>query len=585
MSSNAMSIGFELTDLKDNTKTYLSPINSINPSLSKKSADQNSVSFKKGNLKAKIQNMKPHLKGQYRSFFAKLVTYTSGFLISSAYMDPGNYSVNVNTGAQNQYALLTVIFLSSCIAVFLQSLCIKLGSVTGMDLAKNCKKNCNKYINFILWMFAQTAIICTDIAEVIGTSIALNILLKIPLYGGVLLTSFDIMLVLIFFRPGGSNSLKIFKVYEFCVAILVIGVAICFAIQLGYLPQGTSVRQIFKGFIPTHALFENDGILNSTSVLGATVMPHSLYVGSSIVLYRLLKYDISKGNFDENDLEVNQSHNTADDVEVTVVDQLETGNGSCSNAVHPTATTKQTIETTASKDQANISENEVPPKLPKENEISEFDIVNSMYAGYKPSIAAINYCIKSSIIELAVTLMTVALFVNCAIIIVAGATLYGSAEATGASIYTIHDLLSKSLSKTVGTVFIIALLLSGECAGMLCAHASCVLDGHLNKQLSNVWQKRLATRGISIIPALVVSLVVGKAGINKTLNVTQVILSVLLPFITLPIFYFTSRSKYMTVVENGVTKDYSNNWITIFLCVIIWVFISTLNMYMIVESA
>jgi len=286
----------------------------------------------------------------------------------------------------------------------------------------------------------------------------------------------------------------------------------------------------------------------------------------------MIKYDIEKGNFKENDIEKNN------------LNQKDTAENENDMEIHKEQVIVPKLKLMNTNTSPGSEENEIFVNLPEENIINEYDISNSLYTGYKPSIGAIDYCLKSSAIEMTIILMSVALFVNAAIVIMAGATLYGSAEAAGASIYTIHNLLSSTLSKAVGTIFIVALLLSGECASMLCAQASCILDGHLKSRLANVWQTRLVIRSISIVPALIISLVVGKSGINKALNITQVILSVILPFISLPIFYFTSRKKYMVVVENGIEKDYTNNWLTIFVCVVVWVFITVLNIYMIIQS-
>jgi metal iron transporter len=167
---------------------------------------------------------------------------------------------------------------------------------------------------------------------------------------------------------------------------------------------------------------------------------------------------------------------------------------------------------------------------------------------YRPSLRAIRGCMKYSIIELALSLFTFALFVNSSILIVAGASLYNTPSATDdADLFGIYNLLSSSISKAAGTVFALALLLSGLSAGIVCTMAGqMVSEGMLNWSI-RPWLRRLITRSISIIPSIVIAGAVGKEGLNKTLTASQVVLSVILPFVSAPLVYFTCRNRYMTV--------------------------------------
>lgn len=174
-----------------------------------------------------------------------------GFMISVAYMDPGNYSTDVSAGANFRFDLLFVVFLSNCIAVYLQSLAIKLGTVTGRDLAQVSRDELPRWVNLVLYALAEIAIIATDIAEVIGTAVALNILLKIPLIAGVLITIIDVLIVLMAYRPG--NSMHLVHIFEYGVALLVFAVVICFAIQLSRIPS-VPVGEVFRGYIPSSGL-------------------------------------------------------------------------------------------------------------------------------------------------------------------------------------------------------------------------------------------------------------------------------------------------------------------------------------------
>ena len=177
---------------------------------------------------------------------------------------------------------------------------------------------------------------------------------------------------------------------------------------------------------------------------------------------------------------------------------------------------------------------------------------------YRPSLAAIKHCMKYSIIELGISLSTFALFVNSAILIVAGASLYGIEDAQDPSLFSIYDLLVSSIGPAAGTLFVLALLLSGMSAGIVCTIAGqMVSEGALNWTISP-WLRRLITRSIAITPSIIIAGAVGKEGLDAALNGSQVALSVALPFISAPLIYFTSRNKYMTVNNNrntAITED------------------------------
>lgn len=243
--------------------------------------------------------------------------------------------------------------------------------------------------------------------------------------------------------------------------------------------------------------------------------------------------------------------------------------------------------------------------------LQEYDVKAGLYEAsadsdsekqpYIPSLRAINYCLKYSIAELAISLFTFAMFVNSAILIVAGASLSNTDSASGADLFGIYNLLSSSIAPAAGTIFALALLLSGISAGIICTIAGqMVSEGALNWTLSP-WLRRLITRSISITPSIIIAGAVGKDGLSAALNGTQVALSVVLPFVSAPLIYFTCRNKYMTVREPGagsnvigldeVGEDLSspeiregsgrtkmrNNWVTAAFAVIIWVVIAAMN--------
>jgi len=292
------------------------------------------------------------------------------------------------------------------------------------------------------------------------------------------------MAILFFYDPSGS--MRGLRAFEFLVIVLVLAVVVCFCIQLSLL-QDTSVGEVFRGYLPSGVLIEQNALYQACGILGATVMPHSLYLGSGIVQARLFDFDKQSGL--------------------------------------------------------------LPPTPRVDSAVSSVnaDSVGSSRKIYMPSVTAIQHSLKYSVAELVICLFTFALFVNSAILIVAGASLYGAPEALDADLFGIHRLLSSSIGKGAGTVFALALLFSGMSAGIVCTIAGqMVSEGALNWTMKP-WLRRLITRSISILPSIVIAGVVGREGLDAALNGSQVALSVVLPFVTAPLIYFTSVNRYMTV--------------------------------------
>lgn len=266
----------------------------------------------------------------------------------------------------------------------------------------------------------------------------------------------------------------------------------------------------------------NYSLYQSCGILGATVMPHSLFLGSGVVQSRLKDFDVKSGY-----------------VQSTV----------------PLGSTGGEVE-------------------------------------YRPSIHAIRGCMKYSIIELSLSLFTFALFVNSAILIVAGASLYNVPGGAQADLFGIHTLLASSIAPAAGLIFALALLLSGISAGIVCTMAGqMVSEGMLNWSIKP-WLRRLITRTISIIPSIIIAAAVGKEGLDATLNASQVVLSIILPFVSAPLIWFTCFNKYMTVsVEQTSEGDgeveteripMRNHWALSIVTVIVWLIIVVMNVALLV---
>ena len=213
------------------------------------------------------------------SFWRKLIAFSGpGFLVAVGYMDPGNWATDLAGGAQFGYALLAVIMVSNFMAILLQHLCIKLGIATGRDLAQACREHYPTPIAWFLWIICELAIAACDLAEVVGSAIGLQLLFKIPLVWGCLITASDVMLVLYLQTKG-------FRYIEAIVIALIAVIGGCFAAELIF--SKPSVTGILSGFVPGSHIIANQGMLYvSIGILGATVMPHNLYLHSSIVQTR-----------------------------------------------------------------------------------------------------------------------------------------------------------------------------------------------------------------------------------------------------------------------------------------------------------
>ncbi len=228
----------------------------------------------------------PSLSEVYRSvdvsgatWFRKLLAFAGpGYLVAVGYMDPGNWATDLAGGSRFGYSLLAVILLSNLMAVLLQGLASKLGIVTGRDLAQACRDHYSRRVSFVLWILCEIAIAACDLAEVIGTAIALNLLFDIPIPWGIALTAFDVLVVLYLQNKG-------FRLLEALVIALVAVVGGCFLFEL--VISHPSMAEVAKGFIPTASILTDpDKLYIAIGILGATVMPHNLYLHSSIVQTR-----------------------------------------------------------------------------------------------------------------------------------------------------------------------------------------------------------------------------------------------------------------------------------------------------------
>jgi len=377
-------------------------------------------------------------------FIRKLLAFSGpGYLIAVGYMDPGNWATDLAGGSQFYYTPLSAVVISSLMAIFLQHLALKLGVATGRDLAQACRDHFHPGITFVLWVGQEIAIAACDLAEVIGSAIALNLLFGLPLVWGVCLTACDVVAVLYLQNKG-------FRLIEALVVTLIGVIAVSFGIQVFLSKPDFGAMAL--GILPSSELLHNREMLYvAIGILGATVMPHNLYLHSSI------------------------------------------------------AQTRQHELTPAGKREAIF-----------------FGTIDSTLA------------------------LFFALFINAAILVVAAATFYRSGHHEVAEIQDAYKLLSPLLGVgAASTLFAIALLASGQnstLTGTLAGQV--VMEGFLHLRLPPVL-RRLITRLLAIVPAVIVTALMGESGTAQLLILSQVILSLMLSFAVVPLVMFTSDKAKM----------------------------------------
>lgn len=381
---------------------------------------------------------------QDAGFWKKLLAFTGpGLMIAVGYMDPGNWATDIEGGASFGYTLLSVILISNLFAIVLQHLSLKLGIVAERDLAQACRDHFSPPVNFALWILCEIAIAACDLAEVIGTAIAINLLFGIPLTWGVVITVVDVFIILFLQAKG-------FRIIESIVGGLIFIILGCFIYEL--IVSKPEIFPILHGLVPQKEVVTNPHMLYiAIGILGATVMPHNLYLHSSIVQ------------------------------------------------------TRNYPRTTEGKKEA----------------------------------------IKFATIDSSFSLM-LAFFINASILILSAATFHTSGHHGVADIHDAYQLLTPLLGTTFASIFFgVALLASGQNSTLTGTLAGqIVMEGFLNIRLKP-WVRRLITRLIAVIPALIVAILYGERGTSHLLVFSQIILSMQLSFAVIPLVMFTNSKLKM----------------------------------------
>ena len=397
-----------------------------------------------------------------------------GLMVAVGYMDPGNWATDLAGGAKFGYTLLSVILISNFMAMLLQYLSLKLGIVTTRDLAQACRDHFSKPVVYALWFLCEIAIAACDLAEVIGSAIALNLLFNIPLLVGVLITALDVLIVLLLQNKG-------FRILECIVASLIVTIGGCFAYELAI--AHPVVGAMMANLVPkSEIIFNPEMLYIAIGILGATVMPHNLYLHSSIVQTR----------------------------------------------------------------------------------------------AYQPTQEGKRMAIRYATIDSTVALLC-AFFINAAILVLSAATFHGTQHQNVADINDAYHLLSPVLGVPIAsTLFAIALLASGQNSTLTGTLAGqIVMEGFLSIRL-RPWMRRLLTRLVAIVPAVIVAGLYGEKGVGNLLILSQVILSLQLSFAVIPLVWFTSDKRKMGVFVNPGWLKVSAWFVT--------AIIVSLNVYLLIQT-
>ncbi|TKY88065.1 hypothetical protein EX895_003161 [Sporisorium graminicola] len=493
-----------------------------------------------------------------------------GIVASVAYADPGNWATDLQAGSEFGYSLLFIVLLTGAFAVLIQILSCRVGVVTNADIARHCRmlilkedRHGNPTQNRIshpklrrwallypLYVIAEGAIIATELAELTGSAIALNLLFpSLPLWAGILITSVDVIIILFIYKPPPNGS---FRLLEALIAALMFTVLACFIVLLVRIKPDWP--DVFHGYLPSHHVVQSGALYVSVGILGATVMPHAIILGSHFASIDRLP------NLDDQRI-TNQTSQELLDTQQDDPDQSrwQLITGSFSRLMRPKPETKTEMlrltgivrslihQRTGTHDVDPDTEENIPHRRSKRQRLEPDDLPPR-------TLENIRIHIKHASVDIGMSLISFAIVINSAILIVGAAAFYytpdgsGSGQVVVASLYDAFYLLKDRLGSLAAVLFAVALLAAGQSASITVTLAGqLVSEGFINWRTNPFW-RRVVTRLVAIIPSLTVSLAVGKSGLDEMLVASQVALSIALPFVLLPLILVTGSKARMTAL-------------------------------------
>ncbi|KAK0535016.1 Manganese transporter smf1 [Tilletia horrida] len=544
-----------------------------------------------------------------------------GIVASVAYADPGNWATDLQAGASHGYKLLFAVLLSGLFAILLQVLACRLGIVTGLDLACASRQlilgpfgarrshhhapassssssssgtgsgrtgggvvvrpRWEKWVRYsTLWaiyLIAEAAIVATELAELVGSAIALNLLFpRLPLWAGVLVTSADVFLILFVYRPNGG-----LRAFEILIGTLVVIVLACYVVLLVRVKPDWG--DVFQGYLPSSTLVQHDALYIAVGILGATVMPHGLFLGSHFSTVDRL----NKGGCDCSDEQQQYRSGAAgamsspqelqdasslsrrslvEDDAITPIERTASASPPTTKtlkdrALHllvrlfpridasafASSSTARRFHFSSSKNEGRRRNREGGAGLPSGPRIPD------MIDPDRPPevrLEMVKTHLPHASIDIALSLLAFAITINSAILIVAAAATARNGGREVGDLFEAFDLLRTTVSQGAAILFAIALLAAGQSASLtVCLAGQIISEGFIRWRTSPL-TRRILTRVIAMVPSLIVAAAVGKDGVDSLLVGSQVVLSMALPFVTAPLLIMTCLKSWMRVWED-----------------------------------
>ncbi|KAK4703241.1 metal iron transporter, partial [Phenoliferia sp. Uapishka_3] len=497
--------------------------------------------------------------GKRRGWLDKIKRHAAfvgpGIIASVAYIDPGNWSTDLQAGSGYGYSHLFIILLVGFLALLFQILATRLGCVSGIDLAEHCRlalydRPKNKMlwrwgVLYPLYAMAEMGIIFTDLAELLGSAIAINLLIpKIPLWACVVLTSLDVLLILVLFSQYPTKMVtRSMRLFELVIGLLVLAVLGSFVALL--VKVSPVWRKVFHGYVPGPGIIRGGGLYIAVGILGATVMPHAMFIGSKMACMRRLKPE---------QYEVTSSISFKDDDETIRVEEFQpsgrprrsmslTNRGPSIHLPQPISLGQFSVHERRLTPEERRAEDENGGKTSSEKGGKERT---------KPTLECVKAHLGHAVADIAGSLLGFAVLINSAILILAAAVFYygegKSSSGDGISdLFDAYALIKAYVGPAFGYIFAVALLAAGQSASLTVTLSGQIVSEGFLQWRTKPWKRRLITRSIGIVPSLAVAIAVGRDGVSNLLVGSQVALSIILPFVLGPLILLTSSHGIMSL--------------------------------------
>ncbi|KAL5495624.1 SMF1_2 [Sanghuangporus weigelae] len=446
-----------------------------------------------------------------------------GIVCAVAYFDPGNWSTDLLAGSEFGYKLLFVVLLAGLGAVVLQILSSKLGCVTGLDLASHCRLLLHDHprypmlVRYVflypLYVLSELAIISTDIAELLGSAIGLVLLIPgLPLPIAVLLTALDVIFILAIGDPSKGNGKKPVRLFEFIIISLVLVVFSCFIVLLARISPHWP--DVFDGYLPSKDLVEPSALYAAVGIIGATVMPHGLFLGSRLATQ----------------------------------DRLSFGKADSSSLPTPSSAQRSTKLFSFKKTLKDLFS---VRRVRRRGDADQPDTWTPYGERKNNTIEFVQAHYKHGLWDLVLSLLGFAVLINSAILILASAVFFfgpgKAADGTPAGLFDAFRLIQDYIGRPAAVIFAIALICAGQSASITATLAGQIVSEGFIQWSISPFLRRLVTRLLGLIPSMLVAVIVGRKGIDTLLVISQVVLSIVLPFVMFPLIWLTSSSVVMRV--------------------------------------